>query len=416
MPSRVSILSAWALALCLLASPAHARFESQSGDVDRIDETHLAIHLIDDNGGHDPLGRQRAWWYVQLDDLAQGVDTVITVDGLGYEEAFLPVYSYDQEHWMHVPEKHTTPINAETLRIALPFTRRRAWIARRHPYTSHEQQELVDVVERAGATRDALDARVEVLGHSHDGHPIDVITITDRSPASNKRRAWVQAREHPGEPQGSWVADGMVRFLLSNDEAARAVRSAYIMHVAPMLNVDGVTRGNYRFNAHGENVDVGWGEEAPPLEVGLVQNFIIETSQQGPPYAVALNLHSSHVGQFQPPFASPHFGPQGLGYRADEATLWGKQIFYASAVQDIYAPRGFHVSRGSPTDFAPRNRNFLRRSSPETWWWTHYGEDVMALRIAAVDGQVGLEKRWSDVDDWRALGAALASALIAHEP
>lgn len=409
-------------AVMLLAAPtraAHmqpASFESASGLVDRISRERFVVHLVEDNHDTKFAGQARAWWYVELSDVPEGREVSITVDGIGFEETFLPVYSYDQVHWMHVPVASIVCPNASTLIVRHTFERGHVWLARRHPYTSHEQHELIETCVQAAAKRPAIDFHVRELGLSPDGHPIDVLSVTAVGAATNKRQVWVQARAHPGEPQGSWVAEGMLRFLLSDDEAARAVRAGYIVHVVPMFNVDGVTRGNYRFNGRGENLERSWGDHAPAPEVALLLAEIESLSRTGPPFAVALNLHSSHEAQAQPPYATPSFGPQSLGYSAVEARLWGKQIFFASAVQDIYAPRGFRVSLGAPSDFSPRNKRFVETSAPEAWWWRHYGEDVMAMRIATTDGEVGLDKRWADVDDWRALGAALAGALIAHEP
>lgn len=418
----MTLCTFFSTALTLLATAAPvanmqpASFESASGLVDRIGRERFLVHLVADNHDTQFAGHARAWWYVELSEVPEGREVSITIDGIGFEETFLPVYSYDQVHWMHIPASSIVCPNATTLVVRHAFERGHVWLARRHPYTSHEQHELIETCQQTAAQRASIDLQVRELGLSPDGHPIDVLTVTDTSVAHHKRQVWVQARAHPGEPQGSWVAAGMLRFLLSDDEAARAVRAGYIVHVVPMFNVDGVTRGNYRFNGRGENLERSWGDDASAPEVTLLLAEIESLSRSGPPFAVALNLHSSHEAQAQPPYATPSFGPQSLGYDRQEARLWGKQIFFASAVQDIYAPRGFRVSLGAPSDFSPRNKRFVETSSPEAWWWRHFGDDVMAMRIATTDGEVGLDKRWADVDDWQALGAALAGALIAHEP
>jgi murein tripeptide amidase MpaA len=63
---------------------------------------------------------------------------------------------------------------------------------------------------------------------------------------SNKKGIFISARVHPGEPQSSWVLQGLVEFLVSSDPLAVKLRKNYIFKIIPMLNPDGVIYGNYR--------------------------------------------------------------------------------------------------------------------------------------------------------------------------
>nr|XP_006004791.1 PREDICTED: cytosolic carboxypeptidase 2-like [Latimeria chalumnae] len=54
------------------------------------------------------------------------------------------------------------------------------------------------------------------------------------------------ARVHPGESQSSWIAKGILDFLISEDPTAKELRRRFIFKVIPMLNPDGVIVGNYR--------------------------------------------------------------------------------------------------------------------------------------------------------------------------
>ena len=75
-----------------------------------------------------------------------------------------------------------------------------------------------------------------------------VATITDKAYSdANKIRAYVIAMQHSTEVPGGWEADGMIRFLLSDDPTAQAIRRSYIFKIVPIVNVDGVFYGRSRY-------------------------------------------------------------------------------------------------------------------------------------------------------------------------
>lgn len=54
------------------------------------------------------------------------------------------------------------------------------------------------------------------------------------------------ARTHPGETYGSWMMDGFLKFITSNDPIAINLRKIIVFKIIPMINPDGVIIGNYR--------------------------------------------------------------------------------------------------------------------------------------------------------------------------
>ena len=59
-------------------------------------------------------------------------------------------------------------------------------------------------------------------------------------PESRKRSIAVIARQHPGEVVASWCMQGFLRFILGDSPYAKSLRTKYLFHVVPMVNVDGV--------------------------------------------------------------------------------------------------------------------------------------------------------------------------------
>ena len=51
---------------------------------------------------------------------------------------------------------------------------------------------------------------------------------------------------HPGESNASFIVEGILNFLVSDEPEAKQLRDKYVFKVVPMLNPDGVVVGNYR--------------------------------------------------------------------------------------------------------------------------------------------------------------------------
>jgi len=119
----------------------------------------------------------------------------------------------------------------------------------------------------------------EVACLTIDGRNCDVITITDhngmtgeREPRicglfpdqsrprphkfNNKKVFFLSSRVHPGETPASHVFNGFIQFILDEeDERAKLLRSKYVFKLIPMLNPDGVSRGHYRTDNLGCNLN-----------------------------------------------------------------------------------------------------------------------------------------------------------------
>ena len=74
----------------------------------------------------------------------------------------------------------------------------------------------------------------------------------------DKQYIIITARVHPGESVSSYVCNGIIEFLISNDEKARKLRQHFIFKIVPMLNPDGVIHGNYRSNISGYDLNRKW--------------------------------------------------------------------------------------------------------------------------------------------------------------
>jgi hypothetical protein len=77
------------------------------------------------------------------------------------------------------------------------------------------------------------------------------------------------ARVHSGETPSSFMLEGALDFLLSDDPVAERLRSHAAFYVLPMLNPDGVALGNYRCNFAGYDLNRQYSSPSPALHPSI---------------------------------------------------------------------------------------------------------------------------------------------------
>jgi hypothetical protein len=102
---------------------------------------------------------------------------------------------------------------------------------------------------------------IETIGKTVQGRDIPMITVTNADvPDAGKKLLWLQAREHAWEAGTSYVMEGALRFITSDDPAARELRDKVVFKFTPMVDLDGCANGQVRFNANGYDVNQHWRE------------------------------------------------------------------------------------------------------------------------------------------------------------
>ena len=72
----------------------------------------------------------------------------------------------------------------------------------------------------------------------------------------DKPTVFFTARVHPGEVPGSLILNGVLDFLLDEtNEQSKLLRDCYTFKIVPILNPDGVSRGHYRLDTLGQNLN-----------------------------------------------------------------------------------------------------------------------------------------------------------------
>ena len=262
-------------------------------------------------GQHDERGRNRQanWYYFRMDGV-QGRDVTLTLtDFIGeYNDKpgscpmnadTIPVFSYDDEHWQHFPAMDW---DNEKKEATLKFRpeRERIWIAHIAPYTHSRVLRLLSEVGRAEC------ARVEVIGRTVQGRELHRVTVTNfEKPDTAKKTVWLQARQHAWEAGTSYVMEGALRFIISNDPRARELRDKVVFQFTPMMDPDGCASGKVRFNANGYDVNRHWDKidlrrkeflERMP-EIWYVKKAIFGYLDAGWKIDLMVNMHNEESGE-----------------------------------------------------------------------------------------------------------------------
>jgi hypothetical protein len=392
-----------------------SQFESGSiGSVEFVSNNEWTLALKDDNNDESLPDRWRNWWYIRIEHVPTDAPIVLNLTNRGWPYYYVPVYSYDNKTWFRFEEQEVTITDGNTLRMEKQFQSGTVWLARFYPYSlSQLISYLLQIDESPFLQR-------QIIGQSAYNRPIHLLTLTDPDrPDSEKKQVWLHARSHPAETGSSFLLEGLINFLLSDTPDARAALSNLIFHVVPMHNVDGVVEGNYRSTPDSYNLEVMWlfdhdGSNTfdlssdTPVEIQVLHRTISSLVESGPPFTVALNLHSSNSEPDTATFFYPHFGPESQGYAGSEAALWHKQVDFIQYVGNYFGPGLIEPlpSQGGAS--------FVSKTYPESWWWANFQDSVMAMTLETVYSRAGFGTRWITPDDLRNLGRAVGLAIMAY--
>lgn len=169
------------------------------------------------------------------------------------------------------------------------------WIALALPYDYSRWQAVVDTLRNERWVE-----ATTVIGASIGGNPVELIQITDPTvPAANKSGIWVVARQHPGEPEGSYMLEGFLRWLRGDSETAAALRAVAETYVVGFLNPDGVLAGNQRVNLAGLDLNRQWDTPDPASAptIHALQREIQGYLARGGDVRILLDFHAAPGGR-----------------------------------------------------------------------------------------------------------------------
>ncbi len=172
------------------------------------------------------------------------------------------------------------------------------------PWSNTKMAELAEKLK--------ADTRVQIesIGNSKFKNlPLTCFKITDPSlQDKGKKKLFIIGREDSYEAGGSWAAEGIIRFILSNDPAAGELLKKAVFYIFPIFSVDGVALGTTNFPLDPQNnnfvyVTAAWDREPPYHEVKLMKDFWSKMKKAGVDFDISFKLHSCC-------YAQNHFRPE----------------------------------------------------------------------------------------------------------
>ncbi|HVE40953.1 MAG TPA: M14-type cytosolic carboxypeptidase [Planctomycetota bacterium] len=239
-------------------------FEGGSlGKVQQVSATHFRC-AVAGQADQDGRNRQASWYSFRLDG-AKGREVTITLTELrgeyNYKPAGLcvrddtpPLVSADGKTWRHL-ESISLEKDEATFRLTAESDA--VWIAHLEPYPTSRLERFLDEIRGAPHLKD------EVIGKSVEGRDLHLLTITEfaAESAAPPPTVWLMCRQHAWESGTSFVGEGAIRFLLSEDAAP--LRRSLVFKILPMMDPDGCARGGVRFNRHGYDLNRNWDTADP---------------------------------------------------------------------------------------------------------------------------------------------------------
>ncbi len=288
------------LVLAALAITIVSNFEGGNiRKVDNVGPAHFRIHLP---GDVDQDGRNRqANWYSFRVDGAKGQPLTIEIVDVAGEYNYRPnkgavtadtppYFSYDNKTWK--PWTDFT-YDGETPKMVLRITpeSNQLWVAHVPPYTN----EHLDALRKSIAGNKWL--KEETIGKTVEGRPLRLWHIAEGAPS---KHVWLMTRQHSWESPTSWVCEGLVRFLLSNDAEAARIRRTVAFHLLPLNDPDGAARGGVRFNKYGYDLNRNWdafnAEKMP--EIAAQHAAIGKWIKAGNPINLFLAMHNTETVEY----------------------------------------------------------------------------------------------------------------------
>lgn len=121
-----------------------------------------------------------------------------------------------------------------------------------YPYT---YTDCCEHLQRLCTFKNKERIRRTILCRTLAGNDCDMVIVTNFASKPEdiafRKAVILTARVHPGESNSSYIMQGILDYLISDEDGARYLRNNFVFKIVPMLNPDGVIIGNYRCNLSG---------------------------------------------------------------------------------------------------------------------------------------------------------------------
>lgn len=221
---------------------------SEGATIEPIGENHFKVSLGHAPGHEDWNNKLQFTILRNARGNALTLDVVFEAGKQGYYSLneYAGSFSYNGVDWrpVHWERGPREAFKRDTMRFPA-FTEDTVYVGHQVPM-SYE-----DVVRLVEGWEDNPDVRVHIVGRSLEGRKLYRLELTHPESPHPREARWVHyfANQHPGEHNSQWRLVGMIDWLLS--EAGRDALERSICHFILMMSPDAPSKGWYRVNAEG---------------------------------------------------------------------------------------------------------------------------------------------------------------------
>ncbi len=292
------------------------------------------------------------WWYFRLEGIPAGAPLTLDVGGGVWATPDRAAWSLDGKEWRQTPPG----VREKTrIRYTLEVPAATAWFAWGPPYVLADARAAV---ERAAAA--CPEAKAFELCRSRDGHSVPAVRVGRIE--GERFGIWVQARQHAWESGGSWVGQGFLDWIVSDDPRARELRGKAEIAVVPVMDADNVERGAGGKAQKPQDHNRDWSDEPHWPEVRAAQAGIKRLDAEGR-FDFFVDLHNPGAGDKSPFF---FVSPKDMLSEKGQANL---RRFLDAAKEEIVGPLKHKGGvRESGKDYDPKaweriSKNWVTRSA-----------------------------------------------------
>ncbi|MCS7026843.1 MAG: M14-type cytosolic carboxypeptidase [Bryobacteraceae bacterium] len=271
------------------------------GYYERVGPAHLRLGVKGEKD-QDGRNRQANWYSFRVEGATPGQKILFDLVDLPGEYNYRPnrgaitqdtppVIREDQTSWRHVTD-YDYDANEPKLRVRVIPQAAVFWLAHVPPYTNRDLMAL----EKECQNHPAFQR--QIIGKSLGHRPLLLWTIAENAGTASKPTVWLMFRQHSWEAGTSWVAEGAVRALLS--EQGAELRRNTIWKIFPLCDPDGVARGGVRFNSLGYDLNRNWDVEDPQRmpEITAQRQAMRDWISQGHRIKLFLSLHNTETAEY----------------------------------------------------------------------------------------------------------------------
>ncbi len=244
-------------------------------------------------------GSGELWYFFRIDNVLNRTLTFVFEEARSdfFGSDNLPAISYDQNNWSFIKTRFIQPgaSNPALTRFSFThtFAQNRAWIAYTPPFTNSKLDQFLN----DWSSHPPLEVRT-ICETPIMQLRLPALFITDPAISNDQKKTiLLLCREESYETGGSWVGLGAIRYLLSDNPVASAIKRRSQIIIIPIFDRDGVALGRAVHPLSKEEGNVYWTETWPEKTFSFYEQrqlkfFLQEWKNEGNNIDLSIRLHS----------------------------------------------------------------------------------------------------------------------------